>query len=96
MFHDVCKKGVKIKYIPRRIMVEPAIFLNHRPAPFHKVFSSSFFTRAVELPATRIGRQWPRPNMMIRIIPVRIFCCMVMMARIGAINPKVHEPERMP
>ena len=29
-------------------------------------------------------------------IPVKIFSCTVMMARIGAINPKVHEPERTP
>jgi hypothetical protein len=55
-----------IKYRPSSMIVTPASFLNHMPAPLQALLSSSFFTRAVELPAITMGRQWPMPNRMIR------------------------------
>ncbi|WDP85274.1 MAG: hypothetical protein HUN05_09100 [Desulfobacter sp.] len=62
-----------IKYPPKQAMVAPASFLNHVPAEFHLLFSSSFFTAAVELPAMTIGIQCPTAKRVIRMTPVAIF-----------------------
>ena len=74
----------------------PAPFRNQLPAPCQALFSITFRTAAVELPATMIGRQWPTAKSRMKRMPVVIFCCTVMMARIGAMNPKVHDPDSTP
>ena len=51
---------------------------------------------AAELPAIAMGTQWPMPKSKIKRIPVKTFCWIVIRARIGAIKPKVQDPERMP
>ena len=74
----------------------PAPFRNQPPAPCQALFSITFRTAAVELPATMIGRQWPTAKSRMKRMPVVIFCCTVMMARIGAMNPKVQVPDSTP
>ena len=74
----------------------PALRRNHNPAPCHALFSVSFRTMAVELPATAMGRQCPKAKRIIISEPVTIFCCTETIARIGAINPKVQEPDKIP
>ena len=85
-----------MKYIPKRAITTPAILRNHKPAPCHELFSVSRRTKADELPAATIGRQCPRANKTIIPMPVITFCCTVTMARIGAMKPKVHDPDNIP
>ena len=67
-------------------------FAKPEPAFMKGTLSSKRFILAVELPAAAIGTQWPMPNSRMKRMSMRIFCWMVMMDRIGAMNPKVQDP----
>jgi len=43
-----------------------------------------------------MGMQCPTPNSTMNSTPVSTFSCTVMIARMGAMKPKVHEPESTP
>ena len=88
--------GLTMKYTPKRQIMAPAPLRNQVPIPCQALFPITFRTAAVELPATMIGRQWPIAKNRMKRIPVAIFCCTVIMAKIGAMNPKVQDPDNMP
>ena len=55
--HAQPTNGPAMKYAPSRAMTTPAQRRNHMPAPCQALFSVTLRTRAVELPATAMGRQ---------------------------------------
>ena len=82
--------------MPNKPIVTPAVFLNQRLPCWTDRFSRYFLTKAIELPAITIGNECPSPNSTISKMPVVVCCWIVMMARMGAMNPNVQDPERTP
>ena len=89
-------QGRIIKYTPKPPIRIPAPFRNQTAPCWNDDFSRSCFTAAAELPAITMGRQWPMAKRRIKSMPVATCFWTVMMARIGAMNPKVHDPESRP